>query len=78
MGSLVFTKQEGLKMENCMYWDGFVTVEKIDDKKAFIASLQGNLYIEISMKVARYLVERLEGSMKNCYKIIDRIVGLRK
>ena len=64
-------------MENCIYWDGFVTVEKIDDKKAFIASFSGDMYIEISMSVARYLVERLEGCEENGYKIIDRIKGLK-
>ena len=64
-------------MKNCMYWDGFLTVEKIDDKKAFIASCLGNLYMGISMKVARYLVERLEGSMKNGYKVVDRIEKIR-
>lgn len=64
-------------MENCMYWDGWLSVEKKDEKTAFIIQLPGNFYIEISMKVARYLVERLEGSMENGYKVVARIEKIR-
>lgn len=64
-------------MENCMYWDGWLSVEKKDSKTAYIVNGSGLFYLEISMKVARYLVERLEGSMENGYKVVDRIEKIR-
>ena len=65
-------------MNNLYYNDGFLCIEKKDNNTAFIASCLCNMYVEISIEVATYIIKKLKENIKNGYSMIDFIISNRE
>lgn len=63
---------------NTLYYDGFLLIERKDNETAFIVDVLCTMYIEISINIAIYIVNKLNENMEKGYRMIDHIINNRK
>lgn len=65
-------------MRDDIYYDSWCVIGLLDDgKTAFYADNSCTMYLEFSVEVARFIVERLRNNLMYGYKLIDFIYNKR-